>query len=189
MAITDSIKSILSVKTKPRHDTYSDHYSRIFMVKVMMVATLLTGMSWYSDKINCVIPQTIGANGGFVSSACWINGFYVYERIRYHADEVGYFGVPREIDHDGVLPDGQLCNTKDKALINNPRVKCEPMEKTFFLQYQYMTFVMAALALLYYAPYSVYRLISEDMVSLKGSVGGESVIKAWYKSLAQERLL
>lgn len=189
MAVTDSIKSILSVKTKPRHDTYSDHYSRIFMVKVMMVATLLTGMSWYNDKINCVIPQTIGANGGFVSSACWINGFYVYEQIRYHADEVGYFGVPREIDHDGVLPDGQLCDTKDKALINNPRVKCKPMEKTFFLQYQYMTFVMAALALLYYAPYSVYRLTSEDMVSLKGSVGGESVIKIWYLPLTQQRLL
>ena len=60
MAITDSIKAILSVKIKPRHDSYSDQFSRIFMVKVMMIGALLVGLNWYSDKITCIIPGALG---------------------------------------------------------------------------------------------------------------------------------
>lgn len=167
MPIVDNIKKILKVNIKPRNDTYSDQYSRIFMVKFMMVAALLIGMNWQSDKINCIIPQSIGANAGFISSACWVNGFFVYENIRYHADELGFYGLPRDIKHDGMFADGQLCNTKRKS-----QVGCKPMEKTFFLQYQYMTFVMGALALLYYSPYAVFKLVNLDIISLKGSIKG-----------------
>lgn len=170
MAIIDSIKDILSLKVKQRHDTYSDQYTRIFMVKIMMIGSILVGLNWYSDNINCVLPESIGAPGGFVKSACWINGLYVYEKIRYHVDEVGYFGIPREIRNDGMFPDGSLCNSQDETTILHSPVKCEPLKKTFFLQYQYMTFVLAALALLYYAPYGLFRAINVDMVSLKGSL-------------------
>jgi len=174
MAITDSIKDILSVKIKPRHDTYSDQFSRIFMVKVLMIAALLVGLNWYNDKINCIIPDAVGADGKFVSSACWINGFYVYEQIRYHANEVGYFGMPRDINHDGMFPNGDVCSTFDTTR-NRAVPECKPMEKTFFLQYQYMTFIMAALALVYYAPYAFFRLVNQDFVSLKNSIKGDNI--------------
>lgn len=177
MAIVDSIKPILSVKFKPRHDSYSDQYSRIFMMKMMLVAALLIGLNWSTDKINCVNPDSIKAKDGFVGAACWINGFYVYEKIRYHVDELGYFGMPREIKYDGMFPDGTLCSTDDKKLEGRSSSygKCEPMEKTFFLQYQYMTFVMAVFALVYYAPYAVFKWINVDMVSLKGLIKDEKV--------------
>lgn len=166
MAITDSIKQILSVKIKPRHDSYTDQFSRIFMVKVMMIGALLVGLNWYSDKISCIIPGTAEIDGGFVGQACWINGLYVYEEIRYHENEIGYYGIPRDISNDGIYPDGTLCNSKESD-------QCRTMEKTFYVQYQYMTFVLAALAVLYYAPYCMFRLINQDIVSLKGSVKGK----------------
>lgn len=168
MAITDSIKQILSVKIKPRHDSYSDQFSRIFMVKVMMIGALLVGLSWYTDKINCIIPAALGIDGGFVAQACWINGLYVFKDIRYHEDDIGYYGLPRDINMDGMFEDGTICATSDSSQRVNE--KCRPMEKTFYLQYQYMTFIMAALAVLYYAPYAFFRLINQDVVSLKGTI-------------------
>lgn len=168
MAVTDTIKDIISVKIKPRQDGYSDQFLRIFMVKIMLIGTLLVGLNWYSDKITCIIPGALGIDGGFVSSACWINGLYVYEEIRYHANEMGYYGIPRDINKDGMFENGQVCATTDTS---HKKVEgCKPMEKTFFLQYQYMTFFMMAMAFLYYAPYALFRKNNEDMNSLKGSV-------------------
>lgn len=138
------------------------------MVKVMLIGALLVGLNWYSDKITCIIPGALGIDGGFVSSACWINGLYVYENIRYHANEVGYYGIPRDINLDGTLPGGQLCATTDRSHLDNK--DCTPMEKTFFLQYQYMTFFLLAMAGLYYSPYALFRKNNEDMRSLKGSI-------------------
>jgi len=139
------------------------------MVKIMLIGALLVGLNWYSDKITCIIPGALGIDGGFVSSACWINGLYVYEEIRYHADEMGYYGIPRAINQDGIFKDsGLTCATRDSS---NRKVEgCTPMEKTFFLQYQYMTFFLLAMALIYYAPYMLFRKNNEDMHSLKGSI-------------------
>ncbi|XP_066925423.1 uncharacterized protein [Clytia hemisphaerica] len=181
MAITDSIKQILSVKIKPRHDSYSDQFSRIFMVKIMMISALLVGLSWYTDKINCIIPSALGVDGNFVAQACWINGLYVYKDIRYHVNDIGYYGLPRDINNDGMFENGDICATTDSS--HRVNEKCRPMEKTFYLQYQYMTFIMAALAVLYYAPYAFFRLINQDIVSLKGSINdndAEGIVKNYF---------
>jgi len=169
MAVTDDIKGLLAIKIKPRQDPYTDQFLRILMVKIMLMGALLVGLNWYSDKITCIIPGALGIDGGFVSSACWINGLYVYERIRYHANEVGYYGIPRDVNIDGVLSDGKtLCSTSDRS--HKANEDCTPMEKTFFLQYQYMTFFMLAMAALYYSPYAIFRKNNEDMNSLKGTI-------------------
>ena len=109
-----------------------------------------------------------GINGAFVAQACWINCLYVYKDIRYHANDVGYYGIPRDINNDGMYEDGTVCATTDSSHRRNEN--CRPMEKTFYLQYQYMTFVLAALAVFYYAPYAIFRYINTDVVSLKGSI-------------------
>ena len=90
--------------------------------------------------------------------------------LRYHVNEVGYYGVPRDIMMNGRDTDGQLCGTKDSSHRKNP--ECREMEKTFFLQYQYIAFLLLALSLLYYAPYFLFKKVNEDIVSLKGSIQG-----------------
>ena len=45
------IKKMLQVKIKPRKDPYADQFSRIFMVKIMMLTATVTGISWAKDKV------------------------------------------------------------------------------------------------------------------------------------------
>ena len=45
------IKKLLSIKIKPRKDPYTDQFSRIFMVKMMMLTATVTGLSWAKDKV------------------------------------------------------------------------------------------------------------------------------------------
>lgn len=72
--ITGSIKSLLTIKAKTRHDTYTDQFNRIFMVKMSMVASLMLGLNWLKDTITCIIPGTAGISGSYVHQACWIQG-------------------------------------------------------------------------------------------------------------------
>ena len=45
--VTGDIKKLFNFKYKTRDDSVSDQYNRVFMVKAMLVASFLTGMSWY----------------------------------------------------------------------------------------------------------------------------------------------
>ena len=45
------IKKLLRIKIKPRKDPYTDQFSRIFMVKMMMLTATITGLSWAKDKV------------------------------------------------------------------------------------------------------------------------------------------
>jgi len=171
MAITDSIKGILSIKLKPRSDSFTDQFCRILMMKIMMIGTLVVGLNWYSDKVNCIIPGSAGVSGGFVSSACWINGLYIYKDIKFHKNELGYYGIPKKIDHDGLLADNGFakipCDSEKKA-------NCIPMEKTFYVQYQYLCFILAVFAAMYYAPYTLFRYCNQDMKSLETALENET---------------
>ena len=55
--IATDVKGILTIKFKPRTDHLTDQYSRIFMVKLLLACTVVTGISWYTDKMNCIIPS------------------------------------------------------------------------------------------------------------------------------------
>ena len=72
--ITGSIKGLLQIKFKARHDPFTDQYNRIFMVKMAMISSMLLGLNWFKDTITCIVPGTAGINGGFVNEACWIQG-------------------------------------------------------------------------------------------------------------------
>ena len=72
--ITGSIKGLLQIKFKPRHDPFTDQFNRIFMVKMTLVSSMLLGLNWFKDTITCIVPGTAGINGGFVHEACWIQG-------------------------------------------------------------------------------------------------------------------
>ena len=75
--LTGNIKSLLQVQIKPRHDSYTDQFHRILMVKVCMAASMLLGLTWFKDTINCIVPGNAGIDEGFVNQACWINGKFL----------------------------------------------------------------------------------------------------------------
>ena len=72
--LAQDIKSMLTIKAKPRHDDYTDQFHRIFMVKICMVSSLLLGLNWMKDTITCIIPKTAEISGSYVHQACWIQG-------------------------------------------------------------------------------------------------------------------
>ena len=60
--------------------------------------------------------------------------------------EVGYYGIPKDIDYEGYINGTtHLCMMEPKLGVK-PNPNCVPMEKTFYLQYQWMSFFVAALA-------------------------------------------
>ena len=71
MTITEDIKEILTINSKPRYDNWCDQFSRIFMVKLMTVGALVLGMNWYADKFTCVVPSTLDLDVGFVSQVLY----------------------------------------------------------------------------------------------------------------------
>lgn len=182
MGIANDIKDMLSVSRKQRHDALTDQFSRVFMLKICMVATLFVGMNWYKDDITCVIHGTNGIDGGFVKQACWINGLYIFEQVETHQDDIGYYGIPREIQNDGITKEGSMCQTSEKQS-GTRNIGCDPMKKTFFLQYQYMVFFVSLLAVLYYSPYLIWKVANTDIISLKGDVAAgdaEKIVESYF---------
>ncbi|XP_047132006.1 uncharacterized protein LOC124811021 [Hydra vulgaris] len=164
--ITGSIKSILSIKIKHRHDSYSDQISRIFVAKSFMVASLVIGVDWFRDNVFCTLPKNSIINEDFVHKACWIQGFYIYPQMENYADRSAYYGIPQYVEIDGIRKDNMdLCKTR-KKLYELDKM-CTPMEKYYFSHYQWMPFYMASLSTLFYLPYVLYRLINADIISLR----------------------
>lgn len=60
------IKDLLVIKIKPRDDNMIDQYSRIFMVKILLVSSMVCGLNWYTDKFNCILPGKYGSISKFV---------------------------------------------------------------------------------------------------------------------------
>ena len=53
---TKDFKDIFKIKIKPRHDSLTDQYQRIFMVKLLLISSLVMGISWFKDSVNCLVP-------------------------------------------------------------------------------------------------------------------------------------
>jgi len=166
--IAGDFKDFLTIRIKPRDDNVSDQYSRIFMFKILLVASMVCGLSWYADKFNCFLDEKMMVSEefpGFVGSTCWIQGVYVYKQLSHRNDEIAYFGITKDIDQDGMY-EGKLCKTiKRPENIRNEH--CVPMKKTFFQQYQYMPFLLGAVAFLFYLPYMFHKVANHDLVRLK----------------------
>ena len=73
--------------------------------------------------------------------------------------ESGYYGIPKKTYNDGLDDNGQLC-VVEKQKQNK---KCTPMTRQYYLQYQWMPFYLATLAMLYYLPYMLFRVVNNDL--------------------------
>jgi len=161
--------SLLSINIKSRTDNYSDQYNRILVVKILLVCSVIMSVNWFKDTINCINDG--GLDGNFVSQTCWIQGVYIYEELKERVDDVAYYGIPKDMSHDGMY-NGELCPTERKGVYGKKErdTKCKPLTKTFFLQYQWFPFYLAALAIVYYLPYVLHMYGNSDIISLKKSV-------------------
>jgi len=86
--------------------------------------------------------------------------------------ESAYYGIPENIDYDGVDENGNLCATDDRT--KRYIKECRPMRKRFFLHYQWLPFYISSLALMYYFPYILYQTINTDMISLDNLIQDEN---------------
>lgn len=104
-------------------------------------------------------------------------GFYVYKELLDMQTIQDYYGIPGTIGHNGTIADWdpsdsgipyKTCLADHDA---DSSSNCRPMEKLFFLQYQWFPFYLAFVALFYYLPYILFNFINTDMESLKTSIG------------------
>ncbi|XP_057297140.1 innexin inx2-like isoform X2 [Hydractinia symbiolongicarpus] len=168
--IVRSLKDVISIKIKARHDSFCDQFSRLFMTKMLLIASVIMGFDYFSDKVSCIVPRASSLSKDFIHSACWISGLFIYAEMKDRLEDSGYYGIPHKIKHDG-LRDGHLCETKD---LNKVHSTCIRMGRIYYLQYQWMPFYIGALAVLYYFPYIIFRLVNADLVSLKGALKSTS---------------
>uniref|UniRef100_A0A7M5XBA1 Innexin n=1 Tax=Clytia hemisphaerica TaxID=252671 RepID=A0A7M5XBA1_9CNID len=165
MVVVRSLKDILALKIKARHDSPCDQFSRLFMTKMFLIAAVIMGFDYFSDRISCIHPKKTDLTKEFIHAACWISGFYVYKEMRDRPRESGYYGIPYKIDHDGIdTQTQQLCLTNNVKVF---RPECQSMTRIYYLQYQWMPFYIGALGVLYYLPYILFRIINVDLISLK----------------------
>ena len=52
--ISGNIKEILAIKLKQRHDSITDQFNRILMVKLLVIFSIVTSMEFFSDKVSCM---------------------------------------------------------------------------------------------------------------------------------------
>lgn len=167
--VTGSLVPMLKIKFKARCDDYIDQFNRILMVKLSMIACIILGLHWFKDTLTCIIPGAGGIDGGFVKQACWIRGVYIYDDPKLNADinmldgnNFRYYGIPKELKYDGIrTTDNKLCNA------DSDDKDCVGMKRVFFRQYQWFPFYMGAIALLYYLPYIIFRVVNGDLITLK----------------------
>ena len=184
MVIMRSVKDLLSIKIKTRHDSYCDQFSRLFMTKMLIIASVVMSFDYFSDRVSCMTPGKSGLSKEFIHSACWISGFYIYEEMRFRLDKSGHYGIPQKIEYDGFnYMTYELCQVKDDIFGENEY--CRPMTKLYYLQYQWMPFYIGSLAVLYYLPYIMFRIVNTDLVSLKSvmkSLNGDAdnIVKNYF---------
>jgi len=173
-APTNNIKKLLLVKIKARQDSYTDQFSRLFMVRMLLVVALLTSISWMKDQLNCLVPKSHGIDKGYVSKACWINGVYIFRDI-HGGNQSYYYGIPDDFTHDGINKYHQPCATFTAA---HKKVDgCKPLKKTFFLQYQWFPLAVAALGFLYYLPYVLFSVVNTDLKGMKELLSANDIQK------------
>ena len=168
MVVVRTLKDIMTVQLKPRHDGYSDQFNRLFMTKLLLIASIIMGVDYFSDQVNCMVPKNARHSKEFFHAACWITGFYIFDEMRYRLEESGYFGIPQRVDYDGISKlTNELCHTKD---VFEEDEDCVPMARIYYLQYQWMPVYMASLGMFFYLPYVVFRIANADLISLKKEI-------------------
>lgn len=169
MVVIRSLKDVMTLSVfKLRHDNYTDQFSRIFMTKILLIASIIMGVDYFSDQVNCMISNDASHSKDFFHAACWISGFYIFDEMRMRLDQSGYYGIPQRVDYDGIdVNTNKLCHTKD---IFGVVPDCAPMTRIYYLQYQWMPVYVASIGIFFYVPYILFRITNNDVICLKKEI-------------------
>lgn len=162
--IFEDLHRMLSIKFKQRRDSYFDQYTRLLAPKFLLVSSIIISINWFQDEVHCLVPSNVDMSADFVSNTCWINGLYIYQNMTNRTSkEVGYYGIPLDVSFDSLYRDGRPCS----VVTRHGRVKPNyiPMEKIYYLQYQWFPFFIASLMILYFLSYTMLIIVNIDMVS------------------------
>jgi len=178
-----AVVSVAKINFKRSADGFFDQYNRMFMSKMCMILSAIIGCNYFNDQVSCIVTNAAGMGGGFVGSVCWIQGLYIYKELRDRLSDCAYFGLPRNMDYDGINSLGNLCSTTDRG--SDIVSSCQPMEKQYYLQYQYLPFLTSAYALMYYLPYLLFKTTNNDMAALqdeleKDTVSADNVVTSYF---------
>lgn len=50
----ETIEGIFKIKIRPSLDSLTDQYHRTFMVKLLLISSLVMGIHWFNDSISCL---------------------------------------------------------------------------------------------------------------------------------------
>ena len=169
MVVVRAVKDILSIKIKTRHDSYTDQFSRLFMTKVLLIASLIMSFDYFFDRVSCMGDTGYRLSSHLIHSVCWISGFYIYKEMTepQRFSQSRYYGIPQRPEFDGINQLGGLCQTEDQFGSDD---RCKTFTRVYYLHYQWMPFYIAALAVLYYLPYIGFRIVNIDLISLKTEI-------------------
>lgn len=180
MVVIRELKDILSMKIKTRHDGFCDQFNRMIMTKILIIMSVIVGFNYFYDEVSCMVLKKSDLQKEFISSSCWISGFYIFEEMKNKLEMSSYYGIPNTIYHDGMRSDGSLCATRNR---NGPVKGCDAMTKVYYLQYQWMPFYIGSLSTFYYLPYIIFKMVNRDLMTLKAAVknsSSESIVNNYF---------
>ena len=118
--LAESISTIVAVKIKERHDSFTDQYNRLFMVKMCVLSSALIGFNYFHDSVSCIIANNYGLGKSFVGSACWIQGSSLHKKWSFPL-RISSINVTKSA---GGNPE-EILNGKLHLLCSNSFVLCE----------------------------------------------------------------
>ena len=67
----DTLRSLLVIKIKQRHDSYTDQISRIVVAKIFILCSIIISIDWFHDEMNCITPSD-----DTLPQVCWIQTMF-----------------------------------------------------------------------------------------------------------------
>ena len=77
MVVLRAVKDIVSIKIKTRHDSYTDQFSRLFMTKVLLIASLIMSFDYFFDRVSCMGAKDYHLSPQF-HSLCLLDFWVLY---------------------------------------------------------------------------------------------------------------
>lgn len=148
-------------------DTVYNKFSRLFMVYMLTLVSFVMSIEYFTNRMNCSIPDKLIKKKDFIHASCWSSGLFIYQEMTGKSKDSFYYGIPNNIKHDGLNSINKPCATHTE-LSTNP--KCKPMTKVYYTQYQWLPFYIGLLALIYYLPYPIFKMVNPDLISLHAIV-------------------
>ncbi|XP_057312890.1 uncharacterized protein LOC130654346 [Hydractinia symbiolongicarpus] len=174
--------ALLSTVKESNIDSLFDRYSRVFMTLVLILSGLIMIVEFYAHGMSCMITNGHPSLHLQIHNWCWSNGLFIYKELVQFPNSSFYHGLPENLYETGMIE-----NTTSTCILygwrKNKVEGCKAMTREYFRQYQWLPFYFVFLAFLYYAPYSMFKFVNTDLLSLRTNVEkrvGKQITDAYF---------